>query len=363
MRQEPLILIVDDDPAGRDTVEAFLLGRGYQLAFAADGIGCLAQVETMEPDLVLLDVMMPGMDGFEVCQHLKGDDRWRHIPVILVTALDRKEDLARGLDAGADDFLHKPVSSLELRARVRSMLRTKSHFDALQASLRLREDLAHMIVHDMRTPLTTIVGFSDLLLRRGLLSSEGAGFGEKIREQAQRLNSFLNDLLMVAKAEEGKPILIEKPVDVNEVVAEVTAGHRDLAEAKGIELVLEAPDETRSVHLDSSLFQRMLDNLLSNAVKFSPADSKVVVQVEYTSASEGPSSRGLRVRVVDQGPGVPLEYRDRLFDKYEVLALKERGVPQVGLGLAFCRVVAAAHGGRIWVEDNYPKGAVFVIEL
>ena len=365
MRQEPMILIVDDDPGGRDTLEAFLSGRGYGLDFTVDGAGCLARVEVQPPDLILLDVMMPGLDGFEVCRRLKSDDRWRHIPVILVTALDSKEDLARGLDAGADDFLHKPVNSLELRARVRSMLRIKSQFDALQATLRLREDLAHMIVHDMRTPLTTILGYSDLLLRKGLASAEGVNFAMKIQDQSRRLNSFLNDMLMMAKAEEGKPILNRQFVDINTLVRQVVDSHVVVAESKGVRLEVETPLKSRSANLDSTLFHRVLDNLLTNAIKFTPADTRVLVQVEYLNI-EGKTDIepvGLRLRVVDHGPGIPPEFQDRLFNKFEVHSLKKAGVPQVGLGLAFCKAVVDAHGGRIWVENNLPTGAIFTVEI
>ena len=126
MDEKPRILVVDDESSARNTLEAFLFGEGYDLAFAASGPEALARLDELVPDLILLDVMMPGMDGFKVCQRLKTDKRWRHIPIILVTVLDSKEDLARGLDAGADDFLSKPVNGLELRARVRSMLRIKS---------------------------------------------------------------------------------------------------------------------------------------------------------------------------------------------------------------------------------------------
>ena len=146
-----LILIVDDEPSARDTLEALLFSEGYHLAFAASGQEALDRLDELTPDVILLDVMMPKMDGFEVCQLLKSDKQWRHVPIILVTALDNKQDLARGLDAGADDFVSKPANALELRARVRSMLRIKEQHDLLEAqrrelqtALHLREELARV---------------------------------------------------------------------------------------------------------------------------------------------------------------------------------------------------------------------------
>jgi PAS domain S-box-containing protein len=142
MGEKSLVLIVDDEPSARDTLEAFLFQEGYDLAFAASGSEALACLDGLAPDVILLDVMMPGMDGLKVCQRLKTDKRWRHIPIILVTALDGKEDLALGLAAGADDFLSKPVNGLELRARVRSMLHIKKQHDELE--MRVQERTAEL---------------------------------------------------------------------------------------------------------------------------------------------------------------------------------------------------------------------------
>ena len=124
-KRKSIVLAVDDEPVALDMLEGFLLPDGYELMFASNGPEALTQIEKSPPDIVLLDVMMPEMNGFEVCQRLKGDKRWHHIPIILVTALSSTEDLVQGLDSGADDFLNKPVDSVELRARVRSLLRIK----------------------------------------------------------------------------------------------------------------------------------------------------------------------------------------------------------------------------------------------
>ena len=177
MSEKPRVLVVDDESSARDTLEAFLFREGYDLAFAASGPEALARLDEIEPDIILLDVIMPGMDGIEACQRLKTDKRWRHIPIILVTVLDSKEDLARGLDAGADDFLSKPVNDLELRARVRSMLRIKKQYDKLIGTIterkRVEEQLqgyaaeleqaneevkrfAYTVSHDLRAPLVNL---------------------------------------------------------------------------------------------------------------------------------------------------------------------------------------------------------------
>ena len=366
MSETPHILIVDDELTARDTLEMLLFKDGYNLTFAASGPEALAQLETTLPDVILLDVMMSDMDGFEVCRRLKTAVHTRHIPIILVTALDDKAGLVSGFEAGADDFLHKPVNGLELRARVRSMLRIKQQYDALQATLRLREDLAAMIIHDMRGPLTTILGLTQLL-EDSLDDPAALTDIQSIQEEAVRLNAFSDDMLMLAKMNVGKLILNRTPTDVGQVIAKVERSHAVVAQSKQITLRMNLPEQIPSpVNLDKNLFQRVLDNLISNALKFTPAGSMVEVKLEYLQPSCSKSEkdqRQLSLKVIDEGPGIPVNFRDRIFDQFEIIAMKRASLPQIGLGLAFCKMVVEAHGGCISVEDNEPTGAIFWLEI
>jgi signal transduction histidine kinase len=355
---------VDDDTHVLRAFEALLLPEGYDVILAMNGPEALAQVEATNPDVILLDIMMPGMDGFEVCQHLKQDKRWQHIPILVVTALESKADLVRGLDVGADDFLHKPVDRFELRARERSMLRIKRQFDELEAALRLREDLAHMIVHDMRTPLAAILGLSHLF-EANASTPEVAEDAVKLEAQARRLDLFMTDLLMLAKMEQEALILNRALLELNPLISEVVEVYQSIAHSKQIQIVAELPEQSQQVWLDANLFQRVLENLLSNAFKYSPVASTITVRAAYPQqpVREGVSGLNLRLQVLDEGAGVPPEYRERIFEKYEIATLKKSGVPQVGLGLAFCKMVVEAHGGRIYVDDNQPQGSIFTVEL
>jgi signal transduction histidine kinase len=341
-------------------MEGFLFNEGYNLTFATSGFETLNYLEKEMPDVILLDVLMPEMDGLEVCTRIRANKRWRHIPIILVTVLDDQEDLVRGLEAGADDFLHKPVNEPELRARVRSMLRIKKQYDELQAALRLREDLAYMIVHDMRSPLTTIQGFSELLLLKNVVPREHRDDIQQVHVQARRLNSFLNDMLIVAKTESGELILKRSSVDPCQLLVGMKENHEVIAQSKGIQILLDLPSESRPVLLDENLFQRVLDNLISNALKFSPAESKITLKLEYPPSN---SKFQIRLQVIDEGPGIPEEHQARIFDKFEIVALKQRGITQVGLGLTFCKMVIDAHAGKICVESNSPTGSIFTIEV
>lgn len=370
MTQTADVLIVDDDPGARSTFEALLAAETFQLRFARNGPEALEAVAAAAPDLILLDVMMPGMDGFEVCRILKDNPESFPIPVILVTALESRRDLETGFRAGADEFLSKPVRGSELRVRIHSMLRIKRLYDQLLDNLRLREELAHMIVHDMKSPVSVIMGMSEFLSLKlsGRLSPEADRGLEKIREQGERLNNYLTDMLMLAKMEAGNPILHREPVDAADLLRTAAEHGRTMAIGRDVSVVADLPDESRTLLLDRNLMHRVFDNLIGNALKFSPEDGRVAIQAHYPApaadgGAEGDSFPSLVVRVVDEGPGVPEGHRERVFEKYEVAGMKRQGIPQYGLGLVFCKMVVEAHGGKIFAEANEPRGSVFTIHL
>lgn len=351
------ILIVDDDPNNFEVIEALLFKEGYNLSYASSGLQALEALELNLPDVILLDVMMPDIDGIEVCHQIKSDSRWQHIPVIMITALNSKENLARCLNAGADDFLGKPVSGIELRARVRSMLRIKRQYEALQSTLQLREDMSQMIVHDLRNPLTNIFIACELLLRAELPEKQQKRV-EQIVIAGQRLRSLTDDLLVVAKMESGKMALKRDKVDLCQMAAAVVLDFAGAATEKNIRLVSQFSEQGIRSQVDVSLIRRVFDNLLSNALKFSPPGSQVTVEVNYLD----PLIPKACIRIYDQGHGVEAELKQRIFEKYEVGHLIS-GVSQIGLGLAFCKMAVEAHGGRILVEDNLPQGSVFIVEI
>lgn len=359
------VLIVDDDPGIRSLLEVFLRPCGYKLLAAANGPEALEIVAAQKPDVILLDIMMPGMNGFEVCRILKADWRWQHIPILMITALQGAADMVRGLDAGADDFLRKPVDRLELQARVRSMLRLKHQFDELERALQFRQDLANIIVHDMRTPLASILGLSHLYGVRATTAEEVAD-ARKLEEQARRMELFMTNMLLLAKTEQQRLELVLRPVEVKPLVEHLVETYRGIAETRGIKIVTDLPPQVLRKRLDVNLFKRVLENLLSNAVKWSPINSTISVKMSYSQVPNGNKRNRniqLRVEIVDQGDGAPYRYRDRIFEKYEIAGLSQTGMSQVGFGLAFCKMAIEAHHGQIYVEENKPRGSRFVVEV
>jgi signal transduction histidine kinase len=362
MSEAGTILIVDDERSMRDSLEAMLTPDGYTFWLAANGAAALKLLEKQVPDVMLLDVMMPEQDGMDLCRAIKAEPRLADVPVILVTALDTKDDLVRGLNAGADEFVTKPVAAAELRARVRSMLRLKRQQDRLKATLKLREELADMIVHDMRAPLGVITLHAEALAN--LAATESAPWRERADAlvlQSDRLNSFINDLLLLAKLESGRLVLNRAAVDVVAFVRMKELEYRALAQERGMTLVPELPDKGRYVMLDPVLFGRIVDNLLSNALKYSSAGGTIRIVVAPLPESRRPCKMSIEIH--DEGPGIPDADKERVFDKFEIVDQKRKGVSQIGLGLSFSKLAVEAHGGRIGVRDKAPKGSIFTVEI
>ena len=239
------------------------------------------------------------------------------------------------------------------------MLRIKSQFDALAENARMREDLTNMIVHDLRNPLGVIVGFGGMLQNQKKLSERSRRYVHNVVTAADRLNSMANDLLTMAKMEAGHLILNETNVDLAEIGAKSMSGFDAVAASYELKLESELPPPGRLISADLNLIHRLVDNLLNNAIKFTFPGTTVKLTITYP----GTGSPRAIIQVADQGRGIPPEHRQAIFEKFNIGELKRNDVQQTGLGLAFCKMVAEAHGGRIYVSDNQPRGALFVAEI
>jgi two-component system sensor histidine kinase/response regulator len=351
------LLIVDDEPDNFDVLEALLFKDGYDLNFAQSGQAALTSLDTSLPDVILLDVMMPELDGIEVCQRIKRNPQQQHIPIIMVTALNTTADLVRCLEAGANDFISKPVRGTELRARVRSMVRIKQQYDSLKAVLRLREDLSRMLVHDLRNPITSIIMLAQLLQLTPLEEKQEQKV-DQILTDGLRLRSLTDDLLMIAKGEAGKLTLNCTEVDLTALATQAITDFTSVAEQKQVYLQSVFPAADYPLSLDANLMRRLLDNLIANAIKFSAANSTVTIQITYPLGSENRT----KISVFDQGEGVDPQVQELIFEPYETGQLLN-DISQIGLGLAFCKLVTEAHGGKIFVEPNHPSGSIFTVEV
>uniref|UniRef100_A0A7C1JS86 histidine kinase n=1 Tax=Caldilinea aerophila TaxID=133453 RepID=A0A7C1JS86_9CHLR len=365
--QQRRVVVVDDEPASREALCALLAAEDFDIYAVGSGKELLRRMPELAPDVILLDIMMPEMDGYAVCKELKESVAYRHIPVILVTALDTVQDRMHGLEVGADEFLTKPVSRIDLQARVRTMLRIKNQYDQLERMLEMRQALSYMIVHDLRNPLAAVMLYLQLLKRKGGVPPESMRYLEMATTEAQKMSNFLDDMLMLAKMERGKLSLSRSPIYVDHLLEQVRQKMAPYAEAQGVTLVVKTPGQSYPVIADVALFQRVVENLVSNALKFAPPQSTVTIAVEYPRAGlseeEAQNVPSLVLSVLDQGRGIPPEDFVRMFDPYEAVHMKEQGKAELGLELAFCRMVAEAHGGRIYAGNNPDRGAVITVEM
>ncbi|MCY7334002.1 MAG: hybrid sensor histidine kinase/response regulator [Pseudanabaena sp. CAN_BIN31] len=352
------ILVVDDTPDNLSFVSGILKDQ-YRVKVANNGEKAISIAQSATPpDLILLDIMMPDMDGYEVCQKLKADPQTREIPIIFLTAKAEIEDERKGLELGAIDYIIKPISPPILMVRVNTQLSLKASYDNLRDLLRLREDMVNMIVHDLRNPLSNILIMAEMLesnpeLPPAIIQKRS----NLILISGQRLKYLVDDLLIRAKLESNKIVLALQSVNLDELCKFAIADMKDIAARENIQILLQHSHATdRHVNLDPMLFRRTIDNLLSNAIKFAPMDSEITLTVDYADESRA------RVMVADLGGGVDQDIRETIFEKYEVGTLM-KGVSQTGLGLAFCKIAIEAHGGSISITDNQPQGSIFTVEI
>ncbi|MDH3592672.1 MAG: hybrid sensor histidine kinase/response regulator [Planctomycetota bacterium] len=361
---KPKMLVVDDDARNRKLLQGYLESAGYHVRLTSDGPSALSAAHEDPPDVVLLDVMMSGMNGFEVCRELKGHPRTRLCQVALVTALDGATHTVEGLDHGADDYIAKPIRKDEFLAKVRSLLRVRNVLheletaktelaernNELEALQTLKDMLAQALVHDLKNPLSAMVGNLQLLQMK--VDPKSARHVQRCSDAASRLHRMILDLLDIAGMEEGALAIDPVDVDALELLSQAIDDVDASARQRSVELVLDEKPDPCLIHGDPGMLRRVMDNLITNAVEHSPADS--CVRVHCREREEG-----IELSVRDEGPGVPEEQRERIFDKFARGNHKTPHGVNRGLGLTFCRLAVEAHGGAIWVERSPEGGSVF----
>ncbi|MEB3290244.1 MAG: hybrid sensor histidine kinase/response regulator [Leptolyngbya sp.] len=353
---QPMILVVDDTPDNLTFISG-ILREHYRVKIATHGEKAIAIAQTdPQPDLILLDILMPDLDGYEVCRRLKADPKTRSIPIIFLTVKSDIEDEYRGLDLGAADYITKPISPPILMARIKTQLNLKASYDSLQDLLRSREDMVNMIVHDLRNPITNILLLSEFFLENADMPPQKLRKNlDIIWRSGQKLRTLVDDLLVKAKLESGHFSLDRQQADLSELCRMALDEVRELAEHKKLSLHLDLPEgDSFPAYVDSVLIRRAIENLISNAIKYSPSQSNIHLKLTYS-----PDEQAI-IQVTDEGPGIDENLRQHIFDKYEIGTLM-RGVSQIGLGLAFCKLAVEAHGGHITVEENHPQGSIFTI--
>ncbi len=361
------ILIVEDNESNRLLARTALEHEGYRVRLASDAEEGLAVFEREEIDCILLDIRLPGLDGFAACEQIRAMPRGVDTPVIFLTGMRDVETFDRALRAGGDDFLTKPVRPTELVVRVRAALKLRrvrselnEHYELLK---RQRDDLMRVqlqkerlmafVVHDLKNPVNSLDLHAQILLRDRMLSADARESATQIRSEARLLNRMILNLLDLSKADEGKLapqlVSVDTAALVRGVFAELEVG------ARRREVTLQCVGVLPKLRADGELLRRALTNLVENAVRHTRQNTVVELSVRACADAT-------EFRVKDAGCGVRDELKSQIFEAFVQGDRESNVAGGRGLGLAFCKTVALAHSGRIWVEDEAP-GAVFCLSI
>ena len=357
------ILVVDDEELNRSLMEAMLIPLGYNVILAKNGEEALEKVSEVSPDVILLDIMMPNMDGYEVARRLKDDDDAKIIPIVMVTALKDVQDRIRALEAGADDFLSKPIDRTELQARVRSLIKVKAYHDhmrqyqqtlekqneVLRENARLKEDIEQITRHDLKAPLNGIINLPAIILSEGNLSEKQKKCLQMIIQAGKKMLNMINRSLDLYKMEQGVYQFQPASINVLPIIKEILDEKSDMLNSKNMspKIILNGkPVKDGDEFIlsgDHLLFYSMLSNIIINAIEASPKEESIVVSLENDGA--------VKIKIHNMG-AVPADIRDSFFDKYTTSG-KRHGT---GLGTYSARLAAEAQGGSIGLETSEDLG-------
>ena len=355
MKSPDRLLIVDDVPDNLFLVRTILEEEGYEIITSSNGQDALKIIESEPIDLVLLDVMMPKMDGYEVTRRIRAMNDLPFIPILLITAYDRA-NAVKGLDLGADEFIRKPIEADELLARVRSLLRLKHSIAERDRIDRQRQDFVSRLTHDLRTPLVAADRMLGLL-QDGVLGEISPQIGEALTimgRSNRNLLEMVNKLLDVYRYESGSKTINLQPLNLRELLEQVVQELKPIAISKNLELIADL-DGDAQVKGDRLELLRVFNNLIGNALKFTESGN-VHVSLKHNKSE-------IIIAIADTGMGIPLEEQPFLFQRFSQGNHQKQGS---GLGLYLSHYIISAHGGKISVSSQNSgsqQGSTFFVHL
>lgn len=351
----PNILIVDDVPANLRLLDHILRDKGYKVRPVPNGTLALQVAEKEKPDLILLDVMMPDIDGFEVCRRLKANPKLNDVPIIFISALNDTNDIVKALTAGGADFITKPFKAEEVRVRVETHLNLYNQKKELQRINAEKDRFFSIIAHDLRGPFSSFLGVTQLLDEKlsELTKEDIQDFAASMRISATNLFSLLENLLQWAKIKQGLIPFEPKNMLLFKIAEESIVNVHEPAKNKRIEIVNDIEDGVE-VYADKNMLQTVIRNLVSNAIKFTPKGGKISLNAKVNE------DKSVEVSVKDSGIGMNPIMMDNLF-RLDVRTNRPgtEGEASTGLGLILCKDFIEKQGGKIWVESEEGKGSVF----
>ena len=351
------ILVVDDQETNLRVLGDMLGHLGFDIVPALDGDQALRRLAARPVDLILLDVLMPGLDGFEVCKRIRANVAWIDIPIIFLSAADDKTLIVRALESGGVDYVTKPFNAAELLSRVRTHLALKTARDRLRQLAEDKDELLGILAHDLKNHLGGML-MSVQLLNEKAKSINDARFqrmGANILRATDQMLSFVKEFLANSEVDHGRPMKFQ-PVYLHDVASNIVQRHSEHAQRKGITLKLEQREEGVLVEGDRAALEQVLDNLVSNALKFSPSGKTVRLVVGLAADGRG------ECRVIDEGPGFTEHDKQQIFRRYRRLSARPTGgEPSTGLGLSIVKKLMQDMRGDLTFESVAGNGATFIL--
>ncbi len=356
--QKSKILIVDDSPSNIFFLEGFLKAEGYDVSTAKDGFECLDYLKTNKPDMILLDIMMPEMDGLEVLEKIVNNEETCNIPVVMVTARTDSEDLEKALSIGAIEYIKKPIDEIELLARVKSALKIKQQEDKLKEMLLAKEEFIRIISHDVRTPFAAITGLAKLLYSDPELTSKlNADQKESLKfiiDSSHFIVNYFNKMLSWSSLGSKELVLNKEKIKLSEIISNVLTIYKTDIEKKEIEFNADF-NEDLELFVDITYFTQVMNNLINNAIKYTPRNGNIKVFTESRNNS-------LKIVISDSGTGLYNITPEELFkNTINKSAKGTEGEKGTGIGLHICKKILNSHGFEITFKINEIGGTDFII--
>ena len=359
------ILAIDDKQDNLIAVSALLkaLIKKCSVITAMTGPLGIEKAVLEHPDVILLDIKMPDMDGYEVCRRLKSDERTSHIPIIMLTAIKTDADSRiKGLDLGADAFLSKPIDAAELAAQVNVMLRIKKAEDALRQErdeLKSRakelENFAFTVSHDLKAPLLNLGGYSSLLMKRysDRLDEQGRHYLDVLQRNVTRMEEFIKDLLELSRI--GRVLGAQENADMESIIGQTLDELKGRIKEKKVRVTV--PAAFPVTYVDAERIKQVFINLVDNAIKFLGVNTEPEVEIGYDDYDEN----NYQFFVRDNGIGIDKEDQEKIFQEFH--RVNDIDTEGTGIGLAIVKKIIESHKCRIWLDSKKGGGSTFYFTL
>jgi signal transduction histidine kinase len=359
------ILIVDDNPQNLHLLGKVLQENSYEIEFATSGIAALDWLKVKQFDLILLDINMPGMDGFEVCRRIRSDKAFDFVPVVFLSAETERESILKGFELGAQDYVSKPFDSRELLVRIRTHLALRVTLEKLeiekeraQSADNLKSAFLATMSHELRTPLNSIIGFTGILMKEkpGPLNDEQKKQLSMVQSSARHLLTLINDVLDISKIEAGQLKINYQNFNLPDLINKVVESNKPFAEKKNLGITVSIDKNINKFTSDNLRMQQILLNLVNNAIKFTETGT---INIKCESVGNY-----VRIQITDTGIGIENDKIDQLFKPFtQIDTGLLRKYEGTGLGLSICKKLIELLNGKIEVESRFGSGSTFTVTL